>query len=499
MKNLSGFYYFKQNISAVALTKINLILFGIFFFNCLLADEFVIPKTSYSITSCDLDLDMDFDIVVGSSTNNSIYDTITLLINDGQGSFSTKFLNRENYYLLKLIDMNNDELPDILVGLADLNYGYYVNLGNNTFSVSPEIIHHSYSNQYEDFEIVDIDNDDDDDIIFFKKGPDTYWGILYNDGAGNFSSDVIYSSSSNIMSLSVGNLNDDDFYDILITTGSIGVIIFENLGSSFSLHTLTNSSSFPNSFIVDYNFDTLNDIFLFLHSGFPSGNSLLLKYKNLGNMLFSSPENNILESGIAIKEIKDINLDNTVDYIFTKCIWSGCEDSLFISLNDSAGNPIQLQTINIPVPDGIKISLSDYDSNGFDDIAMTAYGQKDLVTIMYNDNGYFYQNPIVNVDDTYNDDYKPEIVIFPNPCSYYTCIKFKSYSIENLIVKIYDMKGDLIQSYNQSFMDLSSSKIFTWDLNDRFNNKVKNGTYLINIIIGKFSSTRKIIILDQTI
>jgi len=110
-----------------------------------------------------------------------------LVKNDGSGNFKAKFildLPTNNPHKLKLINLNNDDLPDVAIefftGYCQLDMITYTNLGNRNFS-NPQALKDDCSSM----EFKDINNDGFIDYIFQESG-NLYW---YKNTQGQFASE----------------------------------------------------------------------------------------------------------------------------------------------------------------------------------------------------------------------------------------------------------------------------------------------------------------------
>jgi flagellar hook assembly protein FlgD len=91
-------------------------------------------------------------------------------------------------------------------------------------------------------------------------------------------------------------------------------------------------------------------------------------------------------------------------------------------------------------------------------------------------------------------------MVFRNPAT--KMVNFKFVYPEGLLLnaqtsttlKIYEISGRLVRSFDRTFMDNSGSII--WDGNDNSGKRVKNGIYSITISIGGYTINKQFMYLD---
>ncbi|CAF1663691.1 unnamed protein product, partial [Adineta ricciae] len=236
----------------------------------------------------DLNNDKHLDIVVVNNAENNI----VVFFGYGNGSFSNQTIySTENDTLLVAAafgDFNNDTQLDMVIVDAQLSsieifFGY----GNGTFS--PYMTYSIGNNSFpHGVSIKDLNNDNNLDIVVIAAYPPNL-SIFLGYSNGTFFNQIAYSFSNGLApsSLSIGNLNNDDYVD-LVTTTLLGddIRIFRGLGNgtfeNVAIYS-TGSLSRPNSCsILDWNKDGFQDIIV----GNCLANNIVL-FKGYGNGTFS--------------------------------------------------------------------------------------------------------------------------------------------------------------------------------------------------------------------
>ncbi len=354
------------------------------------ASEYLVPRQVRAIDYADIDLDNDLDIVVSCYYSSIIPDTIAILTNDGSGYFTVTFLQKETFHFLKCFKVDHDDLPDLVTKIfEDYQFVYYHNNGDGSFGEAIPI-HSTLSDHYEGMAISDINNDGDNDIIFWEQAPETYWGILHNNGYGGFTENVYYTTETNAMDLNVGKIDDDEYDDILLTTGA-GPLIFYNDLPNF-IESVPDSFLCSGIYALDMDNDGFNDVGLFRvdsMSGFPSELKLLY---NSGDGIFTDADTLFLPFSAMINDINDFNNDGYPDLVYHIT-----DESVYVVLNDQNGNFSEPAGYQIGYPSIFICCSANFDNNGYNDLAITGYGA-DLnhhgVKILFNDGtGNFVEEP----------------------------------------------------------------------------------------------------------
>ncbi|MBC8416244.1 MAG: VCBS repeat-containing protein [Candidatus Cloacimonetes bacterium] len=190
------------------------------------AAEYIVPRAAYSVYAEDLDLDGDKDIVVGHKYNSQTdWGGVSILGNNGNGEFELidslffnngfayvngNYIDNDNY-----IDIFGQYVSDDPAPINNRFIGIIYNYGYQSFN---NIIYFPLNTRepVPDITSGDIDNDNDIDIIVASNNGQ-FWGVLCNNGTGQFSSpEYHYVTGYYPVDIACGNLNEDNRNDIAI-------------------------------------------------------------------------------------------------------------------------------------------------------------------------------------------------------------------------------------------------------------------------------------------
>lgn len=478
--------------------KLFLIIFALFLLgNSTIKNksDYNIPSKARSIFTDDIDLDNDKDIIIGHLTGVGYTNpSITILKNDGYGYFDifdTSITHFGYQYDIFSSDFDGDFYPEIVSFLTDENnseVGRYLRIFFNdvgTFNEYQDIsLDQSESFDYKTFG--DANGDGLTDIIVSSYGCQC-WGILYNQGQGNFAEPEYYNTDFSPTSITCGNLNDDSYDDIVV--GGADVNIYLPNESGFNEIVFTNGSW--DVFIDDFDNDGDNDIVGI--DGMYTWNYFSYM-ENTGNNNFVQHTDTTTHPGCLDFFLSDLDCDGLAEILGLSNSLSG----IYIFYNK--GNFHIYDPVFIPIDyygeSTRGIHCDDLDGNGYSDIIVTrGYGGPlpANLTILFNDgNGNFVENPITRTQPSNLELQTSNLNCYPNPFKDNITIQYNLHEDSFAELTIYDLSGKMVNKLCSKNL-YTGNQLLTWNGRDFNGREVQAGTYLICLNTGRQTITQQIV------
>lgn len=177
-----------------------------------------------SVKTADIDGDGDRDIVEANSTNNP-YNTVHILVNNGNGVFADESASRINAVYSRytqdvvLQDIDDDGDLDLFIcNSLETNNRILINNGNGFFTDESASRIPIAANKCNKAEIADFSGDDKYDIFLAEDGGSQF-RILINNGSGVFTDETssrLPADSANNFDICSGDFDGDGDRDIFI-------------------------------------------------------------------------------------------------------------------------------------------------------------------------------------------------------------------------------------------------------------------------------------------
>jgi hypothetical protein len=454
-------------------------------FNLGFSQELILPAFVDDITSCDIDLDGDTDIICICQILNYDEDSIFIFYNNGDGVFqeTSYFYPNTNFVLCDCV--NEDEFPDI-VSRIGTNIYYIPNYGPQGLGEMVPII--ELSGTLEVCKIIDVNLDNCNDIIYTHIS-DQYWGILKNNGNLAFSNEIIQTGSSTTMP-AVGFITDDSLPDIVLTYSAFDrSSVYVNNGNFNFSEVVLEETFIGEAFVMNIDNQGTED-FAFVNY---YTNTVPL-YKFIGNDQFELISNYYAAGIYAINSflVGDFNQDGFDDFAITRGDWWNSSDSLYIYFNDHNWSFNLNQTLYIGVQTLYKSRAADLNGDAFPDIFMKGCNGSNIIILLWNDgNGNFsFDNPvkITEISPLYCD-----FDIFPNPFVNNLTIQLNSNLPEKHSIFIRNIYGHIIKSFYVNKDESKNKNKIIWDGYDDNQKACSPGIYLVTIKSDSEQISKKVI------
>ncbi|MCD4683403.1 MAG: FG-GAP-like repeat-containing protein, partial [Bacteroidales bacterium] len=438
--------------------------------------EYLVPHNANSILIADLENDFDNDIVSGHTFDSFTSWGGAFLMNDGTGNYELmdSIYFDHGFPVVHGNYLDNNEYIDLFSRHQTSNphkenVVIIYNYGLSQFDSIKVFYLYDNSVVIDDYSSGDIDNDEDNDIVFTCNN-DLFWGIIYNDGTGNFSSPEYHDLTFPPIDIACANLNDDNRVDVVISGSDTEIYFSTETGFQQFLLTTTLSHDV---LISDFDNDGDNDVIT--HTTFVYPNHRVYMFENLGNNQFFEHDYFQFSPFCSYAQIADLNNDSLSDMVFIESFGEGLQ--IFYNQGNFQFNDQQFVPVMFPSLQGL--ACGDLDNNGFQDIAIThGQGSQEMyVKLLFNDgNGNFLDNPITSTNKIELFKEVPNSS-YPNPFKYETTLKFTINENSNVELFVIDLSGRLIKSLINKNMKGGTHSI-KWSGTDMTGQACSPGSYI---------------------
>jgi len=456
-------------------------------------NQYVIPGGAITVSTSDIDNDLDFDIITGhrvawGDTNKSF----SVLENIDDGLFNVKDTSKsfcgyqENIFT---ICVDDDSLPDLVVFYSDHSTGtqryirvYYNDEGNfndfTDFNLNSDATF-SYINHGR------INNDEFDDIVVISNS-DFFWGVLFNDGNGGFTAPQYYDLDWPPTDITCGDLNYDGRDDVVVAGHKLVVYYSTDTGFVYD------SIGYQKGRIQLADQDKDDDLDIVCVSEFFSY-TLVDLFENFGNGSYLPHNCGFYSPACWYFVVSDLNNDTLPDLIT-----ASVNNGIYLLYNE--GNYQFSEPVFISVPlvgyDFVNACSADLDNNGFNDLIITQTNAH-FINLLFNDGqGNFVENPITNIAEPNFKIQNPILNCYPNPIRTETTFEFDTNETEQTEISVYDLQGRLITCLTNKDRKGGHNQI-KWDGFDTVGKPCKPGPLVAYLKVnGKVRQSIKLIKLN---
>ncbi|OQY26372.1 MAG: hypothetical protein B6244_13725 [Candidatus Cloacimonetes bacterium 4572_55] len=447
----------------------------------LLAADYNVPIKARSVYADDFDLDGDNDIAVGHKTGWGYTNpTLSILENNEFGYFTlvetmTFCGYQKNIFTAKI---NDDDYPDIVAFRSDHSSGEadrYIRVYFNEAGQFNNFVDYPLNNGqiFSDINFGDFDNDQDIDIVVVSN-QFQFWGVLYNDGFGQFSEPYYFDLDFPPGWIACADINNNGNDDILIAGQQILMYSYP-----FNSPPLVIEDDFYHGYIVTTDLDNDNDIDIIASTYLFIGITVIHFYENLGNSTFQQHEA-IYDYYVGTELPGYLNGDDLIDYI------CGSPAGFYAFYNQ--GNMSFTDPIFFPMTSygeqGQSRHVVDLDNNGYDDVITLRYHWLELpanMTILFNDgSGNFVEEPVAIEAPTLAGETDFVLSNYPNPFSQQTTIHFEIPLSGLVELSIYDPGGRYVTTILNTELERGAHEL-TWNGRDARDRLCSPGVYLLQV------------------
>ncbi len=305
----------------------------------------------HDITTGDIDNDGDID-VVAIMGDRSGHSDVFIYRNDGNENFEVVEIDTDGYPTDVIVkDNDGDGDNDLMVSKAqDHIIEFYQNDGAGNFTM--QVVPVPGTDQQYDIQMVDLDLDGDLDFVSTDYNSSTgNRTLVWYENSGSYSlveHDIL--SMSSYTPASIGDIDGDGDLDISVAPWSDGLILLENTGGAFTQHTVSSARSDQWSQIIDVDGDGIKDILSATENG--DGNAFPTLFKNDGAFNFTAIE--LHDQRSFLVHAADFNGDSDVDIVMydnaTKALHvlnNQTAQNQILTLENSGGSPTTISSFNI--------------------------------------------------------------------------------------------------------------------------------------------------------
>jgi hypothetical protein len=467
-------------------TQIIIIIIAFLFSAFVVGDsksEYLLPRAAYSIVSSDIDLDGDIDIITGHNYDPNTEWSGIYLLNNSAGNYTVYdsifiYGGQKN---VMVAHINNDEYPDLIGQFGDDPYNIITILLYDNGSYTSN--YYLMGEKVSFYTIGDVNGNSFPDVTFISNN-DFLWGVIYNDGTGNFSAPQYFDLDFPPVDINCADLDGDGKSEVVVC--GTHTEIYSWTESGFEQLVLTTTTSHD---VLFADFDNDGDQDIITHRTLINPTHRVFFFENLGNNQFYERPYFDFSPFCSYAQIADFNNDSLPDIVFIASDDSG----LYIYRNKGDFQLEFDQFISIENTSPRGLDCNDFDNNGYNDIAIS-YGIGNLnhfLKILFNNGeGSFLDEPVMVKEELT----KPNntFICYPNPFSNQISIETILSEKQKLQITIFDITGKQIKTIINKIESPGNYR-FKWNGTDKNEKEVKDGLYFIKLKVSDQTIIKKVI------
>ncbi len=429
-------------------------------------------------TAADFNGDGYLDLAVANNPGSNI----SVLINDGDGTFATQVFyatNPSQYpYNVTAGDMDKDGNVDIVTG-GSMGFVIFYGNGDGTFAAADN---HYFVETVQDVVVADFNNDTYLDIATSHAVRDSV-GIHINNHDSTYTTHLVPTGQGTI-SLSAAHLDGDSYIDLLVGCNKGVVWNLKNdqsgsfTGTEVHLGILDDPARID---VTDLDGDNIGD-FVVIHAV----NDFLFPYFNNGDGTYTVGSGHVTTDNPIAVRFADVNGDSNEDIL----VGYGTSDSveLYLNLGSNTFSRDSAYDVGGTPKD---IVYADLDNDGYKDMAVTAYNGDKIEVFLSR------LSLIVSVDDVTTgavpDKYSLE-QNYPNPFNPETHIRFALPKSSYVKVEVFNMLGRSVAVLVDDYLEAGIKEV-TWNGVNNSGRKVASGIYMYRVTTDQFTDSKTMLLL----
>ncbi len=355
--------------------------------------EDTLPHNPIAPATADLNGDTFPDIVIPYYDFNNIpgYDSIAVMINNGDGTFAPSVLYQTGpgSRYVHLYDADGDNDIDIsAIAFDDSTIATILNNGDGTFGAPTSF---SAVGQPKSIASGDIDGDNDLDLVIparrlWPLHPE--FQVYLNNGNGTFVFDTAYISARSVSDIKAGDMDADGDIDMVVTRDDTLTVMLNNGSGRFTFIDFVTIRYMTYLDLADIDGNNSLDVLVASNNSY-FGGGVFQVFQNNGNGTLTQPVNYSAGGGVFGITIADIDGDSDIDAIVTD---QGAQGVQIVTNNTLVSNhpPIFLalnyDQLTVIEGDTLKAIISTTDVDG-QVAAITASGLPSGASLFDNNNG----------------------------------------------------------------------------------------------------------------
>ncbi len=453
--------------------------------------DYPVGTAPYSICSGDFDGDLDSDLAVANYLSSSI----SILLNNGDGTFATAVNYDVGGWPRDIIA--GDFAGDLEIDLAVTSWspnGFAILEGNGdgTFRDTVVYVPTGMDQPSGPYSICsgDFDNDSDNDIAIAYDLTDNV-GIYLNQDNTSFSYFWKYATGDHPWDVISHDLDGDNFGDLIVLNyfeKTISVLIGQGNGSfDMPANYPSSGAGAQQIFLADMNGDNEMDLIGGI-GGTYGGYDI---YTGNGDGTFGAPFFTDSVGYTARVFVADLDKDTDFDLAFANI----ATDSIAIVMNEGGGMYSD-PSVYYGGGDGsgaIFIYAVDLNGDMYNDLAV-ANGNLNSITILINDGSGGFPTDVADDRAAALPDKYMLTQNYPNPFNPSTVIEFDIPIQSRVKITVFNMVGQKVTELVNGNYSAGSHSI-TWDGVSSNGQRVSSGIYFYRIVAGDFIDSKKMILL----